>query len=243
MIYQEQLGTRTWKLKRLEIIKRDHHSCFFCHGHVSLEVHHKYYSMDAMAWEYPNDALITLCRSCHEKLHSLMSVEFYEDIERSRKIQMTPCKRCQGYGYLAQYRHVENGVCFRCHGSRYEELIDQQHPFEAPKLKLDSILFSIKDVLQMINNKRGSYQFEGEELWLETFEENKDTPQGWYKIVLGDTLKQLGFILDIDFIDCHGKDLKIMEIGENRGMFIVPDMETDSSALRICDDYFKSIRP
>jgi DnaJ-class molecular chaperone len=27
------------------------------------------------------------------------------------------CPRCNGSGYLPQYGHVENGICFRCRGN------------------------------------------------------------------------------------------------------------------------------
>jgi hypothetical protein len=36
---------------------------------------------------------------------------------------LTPCARCHGAGGFPEYRHVQNGVCFRCHGSRYDEFI------------------------------------------------------------------------------------------------------------------------
>jgi len=35
-----------------------------------LEVHHKYYNRDfETPWDYPDDALITLCRKCHKDVH------------------------------------------------------------------------------------------------------------------------------------------------------------------------------
>lgn len=38
----------------------------------------------------------------------------------------TPCHRCQGVGYISIYKHVQNGICFRCRGQRYEELIKNE---------------------------------------------------------------------------------------------------------------------
>lgn len=29
------------------------------------------------------------------------------------------CKRCSGSGYLLQYRHIENGICFQCRGAGF----------------------------------------------------------------------------------------------------------------------------
>ena len=34
----------------------------------------------------------------------------------SAKYAMILCDRCVGRGRLSQYNHVENGVCFKCHG-------------------------------------------------------------------------------------------------------------------------------
>jgi hypothetical protein len=34
-----------------------------------LHVHHKYYQSGLLPWEYPNEALTTLCFICHEDLH------------------------------------------------------------------------------------------------------------------------------------------------------------------------------
>lgn len=56
-------------------------------------------------------------------------------------MNFTPCKRCAGYGYFPEYKHVENGICFRCGGNRYEELITHDG-----KVKdLESHLLSEKD--------------------------------------------------------------------------------------------------
>ena len=29
------------------------------------------------------------------------------------------CNRCGGTGRLPQYKHVENGICFKCRGNRF----------------------------------------------------------------------------------------------------------------------------
>ena len=38
----------------------------------SLNVHHKYYESGKLAWEYPDDVLVTLCRDCHENEHEIV---------------------------------------------------------------------------------------------------------------------------------------------------------------------------
>jgi 5-methylcytosine-specific restriction endonuclease McrA len=84
-------------------------------GIKSLNIHHKYYVQGSMPWEYPNDALITLCEDCHKKRHQETKVPLYNS--RHQLIRnLIPCDRCGGSGYLPQYSHVEHGVCFKCGG-------------------------------------------------------------------------------------------------------------------------------
>lgn len=66
MTYKDQLKDARWKSKRSNIIERDQDRCVYCDSSKKLQVHHKYYLPDLMAWEYPNEALITLCKDCHE---------------------------------------------------------------------------------------------------------------------------------------------------------------------------------
>jgi formate dehydrogenase maturation protein FdhE len=33
-----------------------------------------------------------------------------------------PCQYCKGQGFLPQFKHVENGVCFTCNGSGIQEV-------------------------------------------------------------------------------------------------------------------------
>ena len=68
MDYSEQLQDPRWKRRRYEILVRDKHACKIC-GYLGphVNVHHIEYS--GMAWDAPDDALITLCRNCHRKLH------------------------------------------------------------------------------------------------------------------------------------------------------------------------------
>lgn len=69
MTYKEQLLTKEWKTKRLEIITRDGGCCTKCGIDKYLQVHHLYYNLSKFAWDYPNDALVTLCRGCHKAVH------------------------------------------------------------------------------------------------------------------------------------------------------------------------------
>ncbi len=87
----------------------------------NLHIHHKYYVKGKRPWEYDNDALTTLCWHCHEELHKKVLIPVYS----GEKIfgYVTPCSRCHGAGYFPDYNHVQNGICFRCIGAKYEELI------------------------------------------------------------------------------------------------------------------------
>lgn len=87
---------------------------------VDLHVHHKYYQEGRLAWQYPSDALVTLCWSCHENLHSSISVP-HLDVFGNPVGSLTPCSRCYGAGWFPEYSHVQSGVCFRCLGRCFEE--------------------------------------------------------------------------------------------------------------------------
>lgn len=64
--YAAQLNDARWKKLRRQVLKRDGNSCQDCGTVVgSMHVHHLYYTPEAAAWEYPLDALLTLCEECH----------------------------------------------------------------------------------------------------------------------------------------------------------------------------------
>ena len=62
--------------------QRDGYKCAYCGSKSKLNVHHKYYNLypngkHVNAWDYPDDALITLCESCHKKVHETKPVKVY----------------------------------------------------------------------------------------------------------------------------------------------------------------------
>lgn len=91
---------------------------------IRLHVHHRYYIEGLWPRQYPPEALITLCNWCHSALHANEKVPYYRN-EQDTLVEwnLTPCSRCNGAGFLPQYHYVEDGICFRCHGHKYEELI------------------------------------------------------------------------------------------------------------------------
>jgi hypothetical protein len=58
--------------KGVLILERDQWMCRACKESegVTLAVHHLYYEKGKKPWEYPNDALVTLCEECHEYEHA-----------------------------------------------------------------------------------------------------------------------------------------------------------------------------
>ncbi len=91
---------------------------------IVLNVHHKRYIIGKKAWEYDDSDLVTLCEHCHSKVHEFIPVQTYVEVDgRLSVMNYTPCLRCNGTGYFHEYRNIQNGICFRCHGVRFEELI------------------------------------------------------------------------------------------------------------------------
>lgn len=80
-----------------------------------LNVHHKYYVKGKSPWEYKDDALITLCGNCHKKKHEEGNVPVI-DMFGKKIADTNVCPRCKGSGYLPQFDHVADGICFKCNG-------------------------------------------------------------------------------------------------------------------------------
>ena len=69
MDYKEQIKSPKWQRKRLRIFSRDKFTCRCCKkADVILNVHHLYYKPNTAIYDYDNDALVTVCESCHEIL-------------------------------------------------------------------------------------------------------------------------------------------------------------------------------
>jgi hypothetical protein len=66
--YWQQLRDPRWQEVRLKVFERADFQCEVCGSKPegeSLEVHHHYYETGAMAWEYPMESLLCVCRECH----------------------------------------------------------------------------------------------------------------------------------------------------------------------------------
>lgn len=68
MEYAEKLKNPRWQKLRLKILERDGWACQGCFDTESmLSVHHLYYEKNKEPWDYPTEALLTLCSECHDK--------------------------------------------------------------------------------------------------------------------------------------------------------------------------------
>ena len=127
--YSFLLENRAWQAKRLAILARDNNRCQRCGAKesdgVRLHVHHKHYIYGLDPWEYKDPELITYCEKCHSIVHNNCHIPVCRlQGNQLVEVQLTACYRCGGAGWFHQYKHVDNGVCFRCHGAKYEELIN-----------------------------------------------------------------------------------------------------------------------
>ncbi|RYE51850.1 MAG: hypothetical protein EOP48_17670 [Sphingobacteriales bacterium] len=90
---------------------------------VVLHVHHKMYYGDKLPWEYKDEEVVTLCDKCHFDCHLSEVIPFYDNSIQKRITNYSNCIRCSGFGFFPEYHHVQKGICFRCKGNKYEELI------------------------------------------------------------------------------------------------------------------------
>ncbi|MCP1996679.1 hypothetical protein [Flavobacterium sp. HSC-61S13] len=91
---------------------------------IKLEVHHKLYYQDCLPWEYLDEELTTLCKSCHTKTHEEEKIPVYRSRGSKEFLYNSyDCSRCGGSGILPEFKHVEKGICFSCNGRGRHEII------------------------------------------------------------------------------------------------------------------------
>lgn len=93
-----------------------------------LQVHHKYYIMNKLPWEYDESALVSLCNWCHSELHINETIMVYQDETLIDFEELIPCNRCNGTGFIPEYSHVQGGICFECHGNRFKNSLYTKKP-------------------------------------------------------------------------------------------------------------------
>lgn len=147
--YSDLVYTREWYLKRLEVMLRDKYTCQDCSGRNSknLQVHHNYYLVDRLPWDIEHSALVTLCRNHHQERHNGKTMPTYKWSNGSlieTENLSSYCTRCLGMGYFPEFRHVEDGICFRCRGECLDYTIFKKALLEVSQsdisIELDRVL-------------------------------------------------------------------------------------------------------
>lgn len=79
MTYAQLLKDPRWDVRRKEIYRRDNWTCQLCGlTDTEVQVHHLYYlDHKPDPWDYPDEALITLCAGCHELEEYHKNFTFY----------------------------------------------------------------------------------------------------------------------------------------------------------------------
>lgn len=85
-IYSELLKDWRWDIKRSQIRRRDENKCRSCGRTEDLEVHHIVYTRNVPPWEYEDDDLVTLCRTCHADITRMID----NSVEIVRRISCDP---------------------------------------------------------------------------------------------------------------------------------------------------------
>jgi hypothetical protein len=119
--YPDLLNCFEWQFKRFKILVRDNFTCQDCQVKGDrLHVHHKYYLSNVLPWEIDDSVLVSLCKNCHSERHKKEIINIYDKVGNqlhlSNHVQYI-CWKCNGTGYLPQYAHYQNGVCFACLGN------------------------------------------------------------------------------------------------------------------------------
>jgi len=118
--YAQLLETVEWSELRLRILEKYGCRCNGCGDNFVIQVHHLYYVMRKLPWDYPDEALVPLCIKCHSELHGAV----YEEVngELIERPNLRRCPKCSGTGYLPRFDYFENGKCFKCNGSGFVDI-------------------------------------------------------------------------------------------------------------------------
>lgn len=84
----------------------------------NLQIHHKKYMLNRLPWEYDNDDLQSLCNYCHTNIHVTEIIPVYNE-DGLLISDFISCDRCNGTGYMPEFKHYQQGVCFKCNGDRF----------------------------------------------------------------------------------------------------------------------------
>lgn len=103
-----------------EISSKTYEPLFILSDAWNMHVHHKKYIHRNLPWDYDDTDLISLCSRCHFTLHQREEIPVYDNY--GNRLSTKHCSKCSGTGYLPEYHYYKGGVCFDCHGNRYQVL-------------------------------------------------------------------------------------------------------------------------
>jgi len=61
---------KKWLRLKTEILERDERKCVICSSNIELNVHHIISRAEAPELTFDKENLMTLCKSCHKKIHT-----------------------------------------------------------------------------------------------------------------------------------------------------------------------------
>jgi len=101
--YEELLDTPEWGFRRNQILERDDHHCQECCSRDgTLHVHHRYYLKGKKPWDYPDEALVTLCEDCHKYTHEMID----EISEAMKQVNCFDLETITGYVQGVTFKHT-----------------------------------------------------------------------------------------------------------------------------------------
>ena len=97
-----------WKLKRLEVFKRDNNMCTKCKSNKNLQCHHTYYIPGRMLHEYPLQSFLTLCSKCHTDLHK--TIKGAKLVIRNKQDILNKIKEEKENGFLLLKKNIDKPI-------------------------------------------------------------------------------------------------------------------------------------
>ena len=115
--YSELLKDNRWKKRSAEIQLKDNFHCRICGtDSLSLNVHHLHYIYGLKPWEYPDNFLMTVCWSCHEKdIHGIFKSIQYSPCVCTKCKQPIVNRNCNTVPRIGDYYRFDI-FCDKCSG-------------------------------------------------------------------------------------------------------------------------------
>ena len=77
--YADKLKSPRWQRKRLELLQSTDFTCELCSAtEEQLQIHHPIYLAGVEPWDYPTEALMVLCDTCHIERQSIERQFYYK---------------------------------------------------------------------------------------------------------------------------------------------------------------------